>query len=186
MNKNINLKLIIAGCRRENRQSQRILFEHFFGYGMNICLRYTKNKEEAEEVLNNGFLKIFKHIQRYDSNYPFRTWLRQIMVNTAIDHYRANQKAPTFLELNTDILENNEPSYNPPFLEKEDMLPIIQQLPPAYRMVFNLYVMEEYNHNEIGELLGISPKTSRSNLSRAKEKLRQMIENNQGKIIIKR
>ena len=152
-----------------------MLYEHFFGYGMNIGLRYSKNREEAEEVLNNAFLKVFTHFDKYDPTLPFRTWLRRILINSAIDYFRANQKYPVLLELHTSNDVSDESLPMPHLAPGEDMLPIVQELPPAYRMVFNLYVMEEYSHDEIGELLGISASASRSNLARAKEKLRAML-----------
>lgn len=173
--RNINIKLILDGCRRGNRNSQRILFEHYAAYSMSISLRYSKNREEAEEILNNGFLKVFRHIGKYDSAYPFRAWLRRIVINTAIDYYRAHQKYPVFLELQAaaDVEEDEMPM--PKLSADEDVLPILQQLSPAYRMVFNLAIIEGYKHNEIGEMLGISASSSRSNLARAKEKLRTLL-----------
>ena len=178
---NINIQLIVEGCRRGNRNSQRILFEHFFGYGMNVCLCYAKNREEAEEILNNGFLKVFRFIDKYDSEYSFTTWLRRIMVNTAIDYHRANQKALRFLELKAaaDVEESEIPM--PKLSPDEDVLPVLQKLSPRYRMVFNLHVMEGYRHDEIAEMLGISSSASRSNLVRAKRQLKTIILKNSGK-----
>lgn len=152
-----------------------MLYEHFFGYGMNVCLRYSKSREDAEEVLNNAFLKVFTHFDKYNPTLPFRTWLRRILINSAIDYFRSSQKYPVLLELHpaNELAEDNLPM--PHLAPDEDVLPIVQALPPAYRMVFNLYVMEEYSHDEIAELLGISASSSRSNLARAKEKLRDML-----------
>ncbi len=171
----LNLNLILEGCRRGNRNSQRKLYEHFYGYAMNICLRYGKNREEALEILNDGFLKALTNLDKYDPNYPFKGWLRRILVNTAIDYHRKNHKLPVILELNTstDLLEDDAPL--PKISPDEDMLPILQELSPEYRLVFNLFVMEDYKHHEIAELLGISVSTSRSNLARAKEKLRAIL-----------
>jgi RNA polymerase sigma factor (sigma-70 family) len=90
----INLKLILDGCLRRNRNSQRKLYEYFFGYGMNVCLRYAKNRQEAEEILNNAFLKIFTNLDKYDPAYPFRTWLRRILINSAVDYFRATRNTP--------------------------------------------------------------------------------------------
>jgi len=167
---NINIQLIINGCLKGNLNSQRTLFEHFCGYAMNVCLRYAKNREEAEEILNSGFLKVLRRIHQYDQQFPFTAWLRKIMVNTAIDYHRAKKKYPDFLELNSEIEIADSPM--PDFDDQEDVLPILQQLPPMYRMVFNLYVIEEYRHDEIAAMLNISSSTSRSNLARAKERLR--------------
>lgn len=173
-NENINIRLIVNGCREKNPNSQRKLYEHFYGYGMSIALRYAKNFPEAEEVFNDAFLRIFKNIDKYDPQYPFKTWLRRVVINTAIDYYR---KSKRFRDLfSAEPLPDIETEAAIP-LEigpEDDLLPILQQLPPAYRMVFNLYVMEEYKHHEIAEQLNISVGTSKSNLARAKVKLREL------------
>ena len=171
----INLHLILEGCRNKNPLSQRKLYEYYYGYAMNISLRYGKNKEEALEILNDGFLKVFRNLDRYDSSYPFKTWLRKVLVNTGIDYYRSQKNKFSFLELteNHQELESSLPELT--LAPNEDMLPVIQELPPMYRLVFNLYVMEEYKHHEVAELLGISVGTSKSNLARAKAKVKQSI-----------
>ncbi len=171
----INIQLLIQGCKQNNRNSQRRLFEHFAGYALSICLRYTKNRAEAEEIINTGFLKIFNHIDQYDSTFPFRVWLRRIMINAAIDYHRANKASFTLLELRPEMEVAIEELPLPMLSPEEDVLPILQQLPEAYRIVFNLYVLEEYKHKEIAKLLGITESTSRSNLARAKEKLRTLM-----------
>ena len=171
----VNLSLILEGCRNGNPLSQRKLYEYYYGFAMNIALRYGKNKEEALEILNDGFLKVFRNIKRYDSAYPFKGWLHRVVVNAGIDYYRSNKNQFSFSEL-TEINQHIETDeVLPTISSKEDMLPVIQELPPAYRMVFNLYVMEEYKHHEIAELLGISVGTSKSNLARAKGKIRKSI-----------
>ena len=179
----IKLQLILEGCRNNNPLSQRKLYEYYFGIGMNIAMRYGKNREEALEILNDGFLKIFRYIDRYDSAYPFKVWLRKVIANAGIDYYRAQKNKLSFSEL-TEIhseMEDNVPM--PTISNKEDMLPVIQQLSPAYRLVFNLYVMEEYKHHEIAEKLGISVGTSKSNLARAKAKIKKaMLQNRDQKI----
>lgn len=172
MNNNfVDLPLLIQACKEQNPKGQRKLYEHFYGYSMNIALRYSKSKDEALEILNDAFLKIFLKINQFDNSYPFKPWLRKIVVNTAIDYYRKNSLR--IVDISLDNIP--EESYFDPFdhLENEnDMLPIIQELPPMYRMVFNLYVMEEYKHQEIADKLNITVSTSKSNLSRAKAKLR--------------
>ena len=172
----INLTLILQGCQRGSRNSQRKLYEHFYGYAMNVCLRYSKNREEAVEILNDAFLKIFTKLDQYDPDYPFRAWLRSILVHAAIDYYRKNHKHPAHLELTalTDVAKE-EPAM-PRISPDEDMIPVLQQLTPVYRMVFTLFVIEGYKHHEIAQMLDISVSTSRSNLLRAKEKLRSILE----------
>ena len=167
----VNLRLIIDGCLQGNRLSQRKLYEQYYGYGLNVSLRYSKNREEAAEILNDAFLKIFKNLDKFDHAYPFQAWMKRIVVNQAIDFLRSQKNKVKFLGL-TQISINLSSGITPTYEEADDLLPILQKLPPKYRMVFNLYVMEEYKHHEIAELLNISASTSRSNLARAKDKLR--------------
>lgn len=172
----INLQLIIEGCRRGNAQSQRKLYKYFFGYGMSICLRYSRNDRQAEEILNDGFLKVFRKIDRYDPDYPFKYWLRQILIHAAIDYFRRNRSYYRFFSGISDLLpETPVPPEYPRLQEGEPVLPVVQRLPPAYRLVFNLYVMEGLKHHEIAERLGISVGSSKSNLARAKAKLRKWL-----------
>ena len=171
---NLNLQLLIEGCRNKNRHSQKKFYEHFYGYGMSVALRFGENREEALEIVNDSFLKVFRRLDQYDTSFPFKAWFRKILINSAIDYFRKFHKHPKYLEM-TEIgdLKDSESLYS--FSSKDDMLPIVQKLPPAYRMVFNLYVMEEYKHHEIAEILDISVGTSKSNLARAKVKLREII-----------
>lgn len=170
-----NLRLIIDGCVRGNSGSQKRLYEDFYGFGMNVALRYSNNKAQAQEILNDSFLKVFKNIEMYDPSYPFSSWLKKIITNTAIDYYRKYKKHNELI-IDTDNVPDRNYEEARVFADEEtDMLPIIQKLPPAYRMVFNLYVMEEYKHHEIAELLNISVGASKSNLARAKGKLKEMI-----------
>lgn len=173
--KTINVGLIIEGCLRQNRLSQERLYQHFYGYAMSICLRYAKNRQEARVILNMGFLKVFNKLDQYSSDYPFQGWLRRILINTAIDHHRTLKKRLQFVAL--DHLSTKESSYDEDFSidPSVDTLAVLQELSPAYRLVFNLYVMEGYKHHEIAEKLGISVNTSKTNLLRAKQKLKQLI-----------
>jgi RNA polymerase sigma-70 factor (ECF subfamily) len=173
MSKNVDLQMILEGCRVNNPKSQKLLYSHFFGYSMNICLRFSNCKKAAEEILNDAFLKVFQNINKYKNELPFRPWLRRIIINSAIDYHRIHHNYIKYISLKdmTDIV-SDEIAIIPP---SEDILPIIQQLPPGYRMVFNLYVMEEYKHREIAEKLSITPGTSKSNLARAKAKLQSLL-----------
>ena len=173
--KETNLPLLLHGCRQGNRNSQRKVYEHFYGYAMSICLRYSKHREEAVEMLNEAFLKAFTHLDTYDPALPFRPWLRRILINAAIDYHRKNHHLPIHLELTavSDLATDETPL--PKIAEDEDMLPILRKLSPAYRLVFNLFVMEGYSHQAIAELLGIDARTSRSNLLRAKENIRALL-----------
>lgn len=170
--KEINIRLIIEGCREGNSQSQRKLYQHFYGYGMSFAFRYSKDKIEAEEIYNDAFLRIFKNIDKYDSSYPFKVWMRKVVIHSAVDYFRKFKKHNQVISQDS-LFEYADPTL--PIIDKsDDVLPIVQQLPPAYRMVFNLYVMEEYKHQEIAEMLDISIGTSKSNLARAKNKLKTL------------
>ena len=143
---------------------------------MNICLRYSKSREEAVEILNDAFLKVFKNLYQYTPSKSFQGWLRRILINSAIDYYRAHHKYPAFLELKETAAISQEEATLPELLPNEDVLPILQKLSPGYRVVFNLFVMEGYKHTEIAAMLDISVSTSRSNLQRAKNKLRSLLQ----------
>ena len=169
-----NINDLIAGCCRKERSSQEALYRNFFGYGLSICLRYAQNREEAVEIMNDGFLKIFQHIQSFDTSRSFKTWLAKIMVNTSIDFLRSKKKL-VFVD---DISQVAEPGIDEKIVDKlsyEELLKLIQVLPPAYRTVFNLYVMEGYQHQEIAAMLRISEGTSKSNLFKAKKILKEKI-----------
>ena len=175
----INLSLIISGCQKGNRLSQNKLYQYFYGYGMSICLRYAKNREEAVEIFNDGFLKVFLKLDQYDKSLPFKPWLRKILIHSAVDYHRKNQHPESFFDWSE--MESRMTIEQPQLNEGEDVLPYLQALPPGYRTVFNLYVMEGYKHQEIAERLGISVGTSKSNLARAKEKLKQIVLQRQTK-----
>ncbi len=168
------LIIIIEGCLAQRQDAQKSLFKLYYGYVKSICLRYAKNKQESEEILNTSFLKIFQNLAKYEEKQPFKAWIRRIVVNTAIDYYRKEQKYAQNIPLENapevpfddDILET---------MAAEEILGHVQTLPPSYRTVFMLYVVDGYNHREIGELLGISEGTSKSNLMVARNKLKKIL-----------
>ena len=167
---------LLAGCLRNQRRSQELLYKQFYGYAMGICLRYTSTREEAAEVLNDGFLKVFTRLQQYDSEQPFKGWLRRILINTALDHYRSEEKHYRHEDSSqAEQLPTSEADAESQ-LAHEELMALIQLLSPAYRLVFNLYVIDGYSHEEIATQLGISVGTSKSNLARARESLRAMLQ----------
>lgn len=171
-----DLNSIISACLAENQQAQKVLIKLFLGYAKSICLRYASCNEEAEEILNDGFLKVFTNLKKYNESQPFKAWLRTIMVNTAIDYYRKNRKYANAVEIDTvEVTDLSEDVISK--ISADEILELIRQLPPAYRMVFTLYVIDGYNHREIAELLGIKEGTSKSNLQDARRKLQVMIKN---------
>lgn len=170
---------IIEGCIAQKRVAQKLLYERYYGKMMAVCQRYANDKQDASLILNNGFLKIFTHLEAFKkSNNPnFNGWAHRIMVNSAIDFYRSSIKNST-KEISAHLtISNNEDSFSQ--LAAEEIIALIQQLSPAYRAVFNLYVMEGYNHSEIAQMLGIAEGTSKSNLSKAKVQLQSMLEKQQ-------
>jgi RNA polymerase sigma factor (sigma-70 family) len=180
-----DLKIHIRGCAQNSRESQQKLYSSFYGYAMSICDRYVNREEDAVEILNDGFLKVFKEIHHFTPAYAdvvssFKGWLRKIMVYTAIDHFRKNQKHHVLSELNTD--NNGFASYNETALDKishDEIIKAIQELSPAYRTVLNLFIVEGFSHEEIAKQLDISTGTSKSNLSKARKQLQKILFNKQ-------
>jgi len=172
---NTDLLNLVQACIGEDRESQRKLYKLFYGYAMSICLRYCQTREEATEVLNDGFLKIFTKVSKYNPEKSFKGWVRRIMINTALDNYRHNLKhyyAQEVTELEPDTLYPSAEEQ----LSYEDLMRMVQELSPAYRTVFNLYVIDGYTHEEIATLLSISVGTSKSNLSKARANLQARLK----------
>jgi len=168
------LQQLIEGCKKQDRQSQEILYKRLYGYAMRICLRYANSQSEASEVLNEGFFKAFTNIEKYDPKWPFKAWLGKIMYHASIDYYRSNLKWSYMEKLETSHNAIHEASIENQ-LGYDELLAVIQRLPPTYRIVFNLYAIDGYSHEEIGEMIGITASTSRSNLHKARQKLQQML-----------
>jgi len=172
---------IIKGCIKNDRASQKILYEQFYSKMLGVCLRYSKNSDDAKDVLHEGFLKVFDNLKNFKANGSFEGWIRRIMVNTAIDHLRKNKQNYLIVstvyanEKATNVIDTIDDDDLELHIEKEEILRAVQELTPAYRTVFNLYVIEEYTHKEIAEMLDISEGTSKSNLSKAKFNLRKNI-----------
>mgnify|MGYP002344334113 CR=1 FL=1 len=167
---------IIKGCIDEDRRAQKDLYTIYYAMSLGICLRYANNREDAISILNEGFFKVFKNINKYDFQKPFSIWIKKIMTNTAIDFYRAKIKQGVLVDVSMyehTIVEDDSISQK---LNYEDLLAMVQQLPPAYRTVFNLYAIDGYGHEEISGMLGIAIGTSKSNLHKARGRLAEMVE----------
>lgn len=168
------LQHLIDGCVRQERQSQEMLYQQLYGFAMKICLRCADNRGQAAEIVNEGFFKAFTNIGKYDSRWPFKAWLKKIMYHTSIDYYRSNLKWANMEELErSDYLVHDDSVERK--LGYDDLLTMVQRLPPACRIVFNLYAIDGYSHEEIAQMTGISAGTSRSNLHKARQKLQQML-----------
>lgn len=169
-----HLQLLLDACRQGNRSGQKKLYRLFYGYVFSIALRYGDNRAEAEEILNESFLNVFTKLDQYDETYEFKKWLRKIVVNAAIDYHRKYKKLDVHpVAEQVDITDGENEGWNK--LLYEDVLAHVQQLPPRYRLVFNLYVMEGFKHHEIAEQLNISVGTSKSNYAKARRILQNAI-----------
>jgi len=183
-----DLNVHIRGCALNSRESQKKIYNAFYGYAMSVCDCYAATEEDALEIMNDGFLKIFKEVYHFKPAYAnelnsFKGWLRRIMVNTAIDHFRKNKKHQVVSELET--VYNNMSGFESNGLDKlsyDEIIRSIQNLSPAYRTVLTLFVVEGYSHEEIAESLDISIGTSKSNLAKARKQLQKIIFN-ENKII---
>lgn len=170
-----NVDIWLEGCRKQDSECQRLLYRHFYNYGLTIGLRYAASQEEAREILNDAFVKVFSRIERYTGQGAFKTWLGRVIVNTAIDRYRAlcRERVSESFEDKTESVECAPSALD--YLYHEDLVKLVQQLPTVYRMVFNLHVIEGYTHEEIAKMLGTHPGTSKSNLVKAKKVLKRLI-----------
>lgn len=183
--RNKELKLIIDGCLRNEHKSQYKLYQLFYSDMTTVCLRYAKDREEANDFVQEGFIKVFKNLSRYEFKGSFQGWMRRIFVNNAIDNIRKkkknhlllgeDEKIDAFAKFDMDPLDKVEE------LDPKIVMKAIQRLTPAYKAVFSLYVIEEYPHKEIAEMLGISVGTSKSNLAKAKQNLRKFLHDDYNK-----
>ena len=165
---------LIQGCLAGDRRMQEELYRRFSPRMYAVCLRYATSSEEAEDILQEGFIKIFKKLDSYRGDGSFEGWIRRIFVNTAIEHFRRRRYLQPVTEKEESTVEGKYLSVLDSLAEK-DILELIRQLSPGYRTVFNMYVVEGYTHKEIGDMLGISEGTSKSQLSRAKVILQDMV-----------
>ncbi|NMN38323.1 RNA polymerase sigma factor [Pedobacter sp. SG918] len=176
----IVIQKYIQGCIRNERDSQKALYQHFYSFAMGICLRYANDRLDAAGILNDGFFKAFKNINKYEPTKAFLPWLGRIITNTAIDYYRANLKFADHV----DILDHENIAQVSSVYDKlayHDLLALVQKLSAGYRTVFNLFAIDGYTHEEIAEMLGISVGTSKSNLFKARQKLQEMLKATESK-----
>jgi RNA polymerase sigma factor (sigma-70 family) len=172
----------IKHCALNERESQKKIYSSFYGYAMAICDRYTQNSDDALEIMNDGFLKIYKEIHHFTPAYAdvvnsFKGWLRKIMVYTAIDHYRKYHKQRFLTDNNHNGVIELSAAYETPLdkMSYEEIIRCIQKLSPGYRAVLNLFIVEGFSHEEIAQHLGISVGTSKSNLSKARIQLQKLL-----------
>ena len=173
---------IVKSCVKGDRKAQKELYEMFYSKMMGVCYRYTNNAEDARDILQDGFVKVYSNLKKYNFKGSLEGWIRRIMVNTAIDQIRKNKRDPFSIEddariqnIEEEIPFEVEESNSETLIKAEKAVKAIGELSPAYKMVFNLYVIEGYTHKEIAEYLGISEGTSKSNLAKAKLRLRTIL-----------
>lgn len=169
---------LIKKCKSGDLKHQELLYKQFYGFAMGVGMRYLSNRDDAMEVVNDSFMKVFKGIQFFKENQPFKAWLRRIVVNTAIDCRRRNLKHSDQLDIE-EAVSLGKSAEVIDHLTAKDILKLLDKLPETHRMIFNLYEIDGYNHDEIGNMLNIPVSSSRVYLSRAKEKLRKQLTQQQ-------
>ncbi|RYU90987.1 sigma-70 family RNA polymerase sigma factor [Mucilaginibacter terrigena] len=166
---------LVKCCKAGQRKAQELLYKQFAAKMLGVCMRYATDKMEAEDMLQNGFIKMFQKIDDYRGDGSFEGWVRRIMVHSSIEYYRRHHKMMQVVDIDNT---GHEPSVNATAassLEAKDLLMLIKALSPGYRMVFNMYAIDGYSHKEIAEIVGISEGASKSQLSRARAILKEQV-----------
>lgn len=178
------LEILLKGCKRGRPKSQEALYQRFASAMYGICLQYASSEEDAQDILQEGFIKVFAKLEQVKNPVAFPGWIRRLMINTALEKYRSQVILQRVEDVKGEVHDESE---NRIFSELtcEELVALIQTLTPKYRLVFNLYAIEGYSHKEISEELGISVGTSKSNLSRARAILQEKIKNIYGSAIIR-
>lgn len=166
---------LILGCINEDRQMQQLLYDTFSGKMYGVCIRYSGNEEDANDILQEGFIKVFKSLGKFRSEGSFEGWIRRIFVNTSIEHFRKKVKLYNVSEVQENTIEDTELDALD-ILAAKDIIKIVNELSPGYKTVFNMHVIEGYSHKEIAGILGITEGTSKSQLARAKGVLKKLIK----------
>lgn len=170
-------KELIKKCIQNNAGAQEKLYKLYAPKMFGVCLRYTKNYMEAEDILQEGFIKVFLHLKDYRNEGSLEGWIRRTIVNTAINFYRKSIKSSKDLDIDDIEIANNDDETVLDQLSTKELLDAVRELPDGYRVVFNLNVIEGYTHKEIGQMLNLSENTSKSQLSRARQVLQKNLEN---------
>ena len=170
-----SLPQMIHGSIQGNSKMQKLLYHQFAAKMFGVCLRYAKNEADAEDILQEGFIKAFRNLDKYRGEGYFEGWLRKIIVRTAISHFRSGiRKIEAHVNIADLSIEDKEHSVLDK-LDEKDIVGIVTKLPPGYRKVFTLYVIEGYNHKEIAGILGCSEGNCKSQLNRSRAVLRKML-----------
>ncbi len=177
----VQLDILIEGCRKEDPVSLEQLYRQFSAAMYGLCLQYASSEEDAQDILQDGFIKVFSKISQVQDPKAFPGWIRRVMINTALERYRS-QAVMQRVDDTAGVWNNQVTDEVLEAINAEALVEMIRELTPRYRMVFNLYAIEGYNHKEIGEMLGISEGTSKSNLSRARVILQEKVKRVYGKV----
>lgn len=165
---------LIKGCLQNNADCQKKLFKKYYSKMLGICIRYAADYEEARDILQDVFIKVFDKLHQYNFDKPFSNWISRITVNTAIDQYRINKLKP--VKTNLEFAENNAPVDIISTLDAAELVQLLNKLPAGYRTIFNLYIIEGYTHKEIAEKLNIETGTSKSQLHKARAYFHQLVK----------
>lgn len=174
-----NEQELVNGCRRRDRLAQKRLYETFGGKMFALCLRYVKNRADAEDVLQEAFIKIYENIDAFRGDSPLQYWIKSIVVNTALKHIRKQKYLVELDDVHTYDNQVADPGFTLAGFQMQQLMEMIHELPTGCQTVFNLYAIEGYQHNEIAELMGISEGTSKSQYSRARGLLQQKLNKEQ-------
>jgi len=174
-NHNLTENDLINGCLAGNRRIQELLYKRFAPKMYAVCLRYANNSDDAQDLLQEGFIKVYRNLEKFRKEGSFEGWIRRVFVNTAIEHYRRKVNLNTIGEKEERTIEDSAWNVLDQLAEK-DIIQLVQELSPGYRSVFNMYVIEGYSHKEIGGILDISEGTSKSQLARAKAILQKKVQ----------
>ena len=170
---------LINGCVSNKREFQKLLYQKFAGKMLSLCFRYFKNREEAEDVLQDGFVKIFKNINKFQGTGSFEGWIKRIMVNTALEELRKKKRGFITQDIDDMYIQPESVDKTDSPINTKDLINYIQRLPDGYKLVFNLFVIEGYSHAEISQMLNINEGTSKSQLSKARVYLQKMMSQNE-------
>lgn len=170
---------LIDGCKKQDRKSQQLVYEKYARVMFGICLRYSPDRETAQDLLQDGFIKVFMNISSFENKGSFEGWMKRIFINLALEHIRKDKSKKQISDdieniSDLDIVDESEADTD--LLSEAELLQMVQELPPGYRSVFNMYVIEDYSHKEISEMLGIAEGTSRSQYIRARQLLQEKIK----------
>lgn len=169
---------IIQGCREKNRNAQQELFLKYGRKMYGFCLRYSNNSDDANDLLQDGFLKVFDNIGSYKGDSPLQSWMSRVFINLAISRFRKSASGPRFVDMeDSDIPQSEEDETKVEAHDLDTVMAAIQRLPEKYRLVINMYAIDKLGHKEIADQLGITEGTSKSQLSRARQLLKDLLEN---------